>query len=180
MVEAMEAGTSLLLIDEDTSATNFMIRDELMQRVIHRDMEPITPFLDRIRELYDTTASPLSSWQAAPGPIFHAADRIIQMDRYVPRDITAPAKQEARAFPLGSEPLPPASLPIFDRCPRASPELRGDRVKLQGLWAGTEYPSTGRPSICGMWSSSWTASSQRPWAPAWSTPSSICWMEEGP
>ena len=52
VVEAMEAGTSLLLMDEDTSATNFMIRDELMQRVIHRDMEPITPFLDRIRELY--------------------------------------------------------------------------------------------------------------------------------
>ena len=43
VVEAMEAGTSLLLMDEDTSATNFMIRDELMQRVIHRDMEPITP-----------------------------------------------------------------------------------------------------------------------------------------
>ena len=53
VVESIEAGTSLLLIDEDTSATNFMIRDELMQRVIHRDMEPITPFIERIRELYD-------------------------------------------------------------------------------------------------------------------------------
>ena len=48
VVEAMESGTRLLLIDEDTSATNFMIRDELMQRVIHRDMEPITPFIERI------------------------------------------------------------------------------------------------------------------------------------
>src|SRR5699024_4620854 len=53
VVESIEAGASLLLIDEDTSATNFMIRDELMQRVIHRDMEPITPFIDRIRELYE-------------------------------------------------------------------------------------------------------------------------------
>ena len=53
VVEGIEAGASLLLIDEDTSATNFMIRDELMQRVIHRDMEPITPFIERIRELYD-------------------------------------------------------------------------------------------------------------------------------
>lgn len=43
VVEAMEAGTSLLLIDEDTSATNFMVRDELMQRLIHRDMEPDYP-----------------------------------------------------------------------------------------------------------------------------------------
>ena len=50
MIEGIEAGTSLFLIDEDTSATNFMIRDELMQRVIHREMEPITPFIERIRE----------------------------------------------------------------------------------------------------------------------------------
>lgn len=48
VVESLEAGTSLLLIDEDTSATNFMIRDELMQRVIQRAMEPITPLIDRI------------------------------------------------------------------------------------------------------------------------------------
>ena len=37
VIEAMEAGTRAFLIDEDTSATNFMIRDELMQRVIHRE-----------------------------------------------------------------------------------------------------------------------------------------------
>ena len=49
VVEAMEADTAVMLIDEDTSATNFMIRDELMQRVIHREMEPITPFIERIR-----------------------------------------------------------------------------------------------------------------------------------
>ena len=55
VVEAMEAGASLLLMDEDTSATNFMVRDALMQRVIHRDMEPITPFIDRVRELYQRT-----------------------------------------------------------------------------------------------------------------------------
>ena len=60
VVEALEAGTSLLLIDEDTSATNFMVRDELMQRVIHRDMEPITPFLDRVRELYENHGVSLS------------------------------------------------------------------------------------------------------------------------
>ena len=53
VIEGIEAGTSLFLIDEDTSATNFMIRDELMQRVIHREMEPITPFIERIRELYE-------------------------------------------------------------------------------------------------------------------------------
>ena len=57
MLFRSEAGTSLFLIDEDTSATNFMIRDELMQRVIHREMEPITPFIERIRELYEKNKS---------------------------------------------------------------------------------------------------------------------------
>ena len=52
VIEAMEAGTRLFLIDEDTSATNFMIRDELMARVVHQDMEPITPFIDRVEELF--------------------------------------------------------------------------------------------------------------------------------
>ena len=52
VIESMEAGTQVFLIDEDTSATNFMVRDELMQQVIHRDMEPITPFIERVRELY--------------------------------------------------------------------------------------------------------------------------------
>ena len=51
VVEAMEAGSRLFLVDEDTSATNFMIRDELMQKVVHRDMEPITPFSLRVRQL---------------------------------------------------------------------------------------------------------------------------------
>ena len=53
VVEAIEAGSRLFLIDEDTSATNFMIRDELMQRVVAREKEPITPFIDRVRELYE-------------------------------------------------------------------------------------------------------------------------------
>ena len=52
-MEAMEAGSQVLLIDEDTSATNFMIRDELMQRVVHKEKEPIIPYIDRIRELYE-------------------------------------------------------------------------------------------------------------------------------
>ena len=53
VVESMEAGTRLLLIDEDTSATNFMVRDALMQRVISREKEPITPFIERMRVLYE-------------------------------------------------------------------------------------------------------------------------------
>ena len=53
VVEGMEAGCRLFLIDEDTSATNFMVRDEFMQQVISREKEPITPFLERARGLYE-------------------------------------------------------------------------------------------------------------------------------
>ena len=134
VVESIEAGTSLLLIDEDTSATNFMIRDELMQRVIHRDMEPITPFIERIRELYDDYGISTVIVAGSSGAYFHIADSIIQMDRYVPKDITEYAKKEAESFPMISGPETPAAKPDFKRCPRPSQAFKGnDRIKMKTL-----------------------------------------------
>ena len=146
VVEAMEAGASLLLMDEDTSATNFMVRDELMQRVVHRDMEPITPFIDRIRELYDRHGLSTILVAGSSGSYFHVADCVIQMDRYIPRDITALAKGEAAAFPLARACLEPAPDPDFRRCPQPSPEFRaGERVKLKAL--GRDGVSINRETI---------------------------------
>ena len=134
VVESIEAGTSLLLIDEDTSATNFMIRDELMQRVIHRDMEPITPFIERIRELYDDYGISTVIVAGSSGAYFHVADTIIQMDRYVPKDITAYAKKEAESYPAVSGPETPAKRPDFHRCPRAGKGFReNDRIKIKTM-----------------------------------------------
>lgn len=134
VVEALEAGAGVLLMDEDTSATNFMVRDELMQRVIRRDMEPITPFLDRVRELYDCRGLSTILVAGSSGAYFHPADHIIQMDRYVPRDVTDLAKKEAAAFPLRSDPLPPAEDPNFARRPKADPAYaQNDRVKVKSL-----------------------------------------------
>ena len=96
VVEAMEAKAGVMLIDEDTSATNFMIRDELMQRVIHRDMEPITPFIERIRELYEEEGISTVIVAGSSGAYFHIADCIVQMDRYMPKDITQTAKKRSR------------------------------------------------------------------------------------
>ena len=146
VVESMEAGASLLLMDEDTSATNFMVRDELMQRVIHRDMEPITPFLERVRELYDRWGVSTVLVAGSSGAYFHAADRVIQMDRYEPRDVTALAKREAAAFPLHPEGLEPAAAPSFDRRPRASRKFGdGGRIKLKSL--GRDGVSIDRETI---------------------------------
>lgn len=134
VIEAMEAGTALFLIDEDTSATNFMIRDELMQRVIHRDMEPITPFIDRIRELYERFGISTIIVAGSSGSYFRVADTIIQMDRYIPKDITDKAKREAERFELHAEPVLPAAVPLFERKPEQLRELSaGERVKIKTL-----------------------------------------------
>ena len=146
VVESIEAGTSLLLIDEDTSATNFMIRDELMQRVIHRDMEPITPFIERIRELYDDYGISIVIVAGSSGAYFHVADTIIQMDRYVPKDITAYAKKEAESYPAVSGPEAPAEQPDFHRCPRTAKGFReNDRIKMKTM--GRESVMINKESI---------------------------------
>ncbi len=146
VIESMEAGAKTLLIDEDTSATNFMIRDELMQRVIHRDMEPITPFIDRIRELYQEYGVSTVIVAGSSGAYFHIADHIVQMDRYVPKEITAMAKKEAEGFPALSGLEKPAEKPVFTRCPGQNREYRGnDRIKMKTM--GREAVSINRETI---------------------------------
>ena len=80
--------TSLLLIDEDTCATNFMVRDELMQRVVHRDKEPITPFIERARYLYEKKGISCIVVAGSSGAYFGISDWIVQMDNYVPMGYT--------------------------------------------------------------------------------------------
>ena len=94
-VEAMEAGSELFLIDEDTSATNFMIRDELMQKVVHRDEEPIIPFIGRVRELFEKKGISTILVAGSSGSYFYEADVVIQMKQYEPFDITVDAKKQA-------------------------------------------------------------------------------------
>ncbi|MBQ9632261.1 MAG: ABC-ATPase domain-containing protein, partial [Lachnospiraceae bacterium] len=93
VAEAMEAGTSLLLVDEDTCATNFMVRDEWMRRVVSSDKEPITPFLSRMKELYEHAGISTVLVAGSSGSFFGVADAVIQMDEYVPRDVTEVARE---------------------------------------------------------------------------------------
>ena len=132
VMEAMETGTKLMLIDEDTSATNFMIRDELMQRVVHRDSEPITPFIDRVQELSDCYDISTILVAGSSGSYFHKADCIIQMEHYLPKDITEFAKKEASAFPLPTEKIETGSSPSFKRIVKSDLGFqKNDRIKLK-------------------------------------------------
>ena len=138
VAEAVEAQTKLLLIDEDTSATNFMIRDVLMQRVVHGSQEPIIPFIDRVRELYEKEGISTILVAGSCGSYFHKADLIIQMHRYEPVDITEYAKTQAKEFPLAQSENPTYKKSSHKRCPKAS-KRADDRVKIK---------TTGLDTIC--------------------------------
>jgi len=95
IVEALETGSRLLLIDEDTSATNFMIRDERMQRLVAKDKEPITPFLHRVRDLYEQYDVSSIIVMGGSGDYFEVADTVIMMDSFKPKDVTKQARNLA-------------------------------------------------------------------------------------
>jgi len=96
IVEALEIGTHLLLLDEDTSATNFMIRDGRMQQLVVKESEPITPFIDRVRQLYENFNVSTILVVGGSGDYFDVADRVIMMENYIPKDVTSRAKKIAQ------------------------------------------------------------------------------------
>lgn len=126
VVEALESGSTVLLIDEDTSATNFMVRDELMQRVVLREQEPITPFIERARFLYEKHGISCVIVAGSSGSYFHIADCIIQMDNYEPGEITQRAREEAKAFPAVSVPKEEPEMPLFRRAPKNGGQAGGN------------------------------------------------------
>ncbi|HDN98020.1 MAG TPA: ATPase [bacterium] len=93
IIEALEAGAKLLLIDEDTSATNFMIRDRRMQRLVSKEKEPITPFIDKVRQLYRDYGVSTILVMGGSGDYFDVADCVICMVDYLPYDVTKKAKE---------------------------------------------------------------------------------------
>ena len=126
VIEGIEAGNTLFLIDEDTSATNFMVRDELMQQVIRRNQEPITPFLERARDLYEKDGISTILVAGSSGAFFYIADTILQMDSYRPLDITDAVKTLCRTHAAPRTQAPDYALPSFERrLPAAGNQGRG-------------------------------------------------------
>ena len=95
IIEAVEAGATALLLDEDTSATNFMIRDRRMQALIAKAQEPITPFIDKVRQLYIDHGVSTILVMGGSGDYFDVADTVIGLNEYQAADVTAQAQQIA-------------------------------------------------------------------------------------
>lgn len=99
IIEALEAGSQLLLIDEDSSATNFMIRDARMQQLIQRDREPITPLIDRIEGMYEHASCSTILVMGGCGDYFDVANTVIAMHDYKPEVVTDQAREVAANLP---------------------------------------------------------------------------------
>jgi len=103
-IEALEAGASMLLVDEDTAATNFMIRDRRMQALIAKDKEPITPFIDKVRQLYTDLGVSTILVMGGSGDYFDVADTVIAMENFQPQEVTQQARAIAQQYATGRAP----------------------------------------------------------------------------
>ncbi|MBA2783209.1 MAG: ABC-ATPase domain-containing protein [Actinomycetota bacterium] len=133
IAEALEVGTSLLLVDEDTSATNFMIRDERMRELVRR--EPISPFIDLVRPLHRSLGVSTVVVVGGVGDYLDVADRVILLEDYAPSDATARSREVTRRFP------PRAAL--TDRDVRL-PQERTIRASSVDLRRGKRQSARGR------------------------------------
>lgn len=99
VVEAWAASPSVLLIDEDTSATNFMIRDERMKQLVPTRKEPIIPFTERVKPLWEHAGISTILVAGGSGAFFDVADHVIVMEDYCPKNVTEEAHRIARHTP---------------------------------------------------------------------------------
>ena len=132
IVEAMEVGSQVLLMDEDTCATNFMVRDARMQALVAKECEPITPFLDRVRELYTQYGVSTILVMGGCGDYFDVAHTVILVRHYRPKDVTNQAKEIAHVQETG-------------RCPEVTRSMPPVRARLP-LAAGLD-PSRGHREV---------------------------------
>src|ERR687897_135500 len=133
IAEAMEVGTSLLLVDEDTSATNFMIRDERMRELVRS--EPISPFIDLVRPLHRALGVSTVVVVGGVGDYLDVADRVILLEDYVPIDATPRSREVIESFP--------PRVPLTDRGVRP-PRKRAIDASQVDLRRGKRQTARGR------------------------------------
>lgn len=147
-MEAAEAGARVFVIDEDTSAANFMVRDELMQAVIAPEKEPITPFVERLRSLYDVAGISTIIVAGSSGAFFPVADTVIQMDTYKPVDITERVREVCRIRGVeAASASTKFALPAFERRLITPPHPLMWKTASVAKKENAERRETGKPDM---------------------------------
>ena len=143
LIEAMEAGAELLLLDEDTSATNFMIRDKVMAKLVSDEKEPITTLLRHIRGIYKTMGISFIIVVGSSGDYLSVADLVLQLDHYKVKDVTKEAKEICEQYQIaGQYAEKEVCMPEFSR--KLKP-VKHARRKLKSM--GTDTVLIDRESI---------------------------------
>ena len=124
IIEAVEAGSTALLLDEDTSATNLLIRDSRMRELVAADREPITPLVDRITALFRRRGVSTVMVMGGSGDYLDVADRVLLMDAYHLRDVTEQARRV-----VADQPRPVTELEDFAEPRRRVPEPAPPRTR---------------------------------------------------
>jgi predicted ABC-class ATPase len=135
LCEAVEAGARVLLIDEDTAATNLMIRDARMQSLVAKEREPLTPLVDSVRSLHRDHGVSTVLVMGGSGDYLEVADLVLMMDAYRPSDVTERAREVA-SVPTGRRAEAESFPAVVHRSPdprSLDSEARGrTRIKARG------------------------------------------------
>ena len=124
IIEAVEAGATTLLLDEDTSATNLLIRDSRMRELVAAEREPITPLVDRITALFRRRGVSTVMVMGGSGDYLDVADRVLLMDAYHLRDVTEQARRV-----VADQPRPLTGLEDFAEPRQRVPEPAPPRTR---------------------------------------------------
>ena len=124
IIEAIEAGSTALLLDEDTSATNLLIRDSRMRELVAAEREPITPLVDRITALFRRRGVSTVMVMGGSGDYLDVADRVLLMDAYHLRDVTEQAHRV-----VADQPRPLTGLEDFAEPRQRVPEPAPPRTR---------------------------------------------------
>ncbi|MDK8273810.1 ABC-ATPase domain-containing protein [Varibaculum cambriense] len=94
ITEAIECGSRALLIDEDTSATNLLLRDSRMRQLVRS--EPIIPLIDRVGGIREELGVSTIMVMGGSGDFLDLADQVLLLENYLPYDATARAREVSR------------------------------------------------------------------------------------
>lgn len=120
-----QSAQAALLLDEDTCATNLLIRDQRMRALVSSEREPITPLVDRIRALHRERGISTLIVMGGSGDYLDVADQVLIMDSYRLVDATAQARQVCASQPRMDTSLPDFPLPAQRLPQRPEAKRRG-------------------------------------------------------